>query len=563
MGRLGSKLLLSVFAAALVLSGCSTKQNEEPPKPETEKGSSTNAGTNSGGKEGAPDKLPDKYDPGIEVTTVVSTYPTTKYADGDDMNNNPWTRMLEQEYGIKVKTLWGVPDDQYEQKLNLNITSGEIPDFFRATSAQFKQLNEAELLEDMTEIYAKYATDNVRQVIDEAGPEVMKAAAIDGRLMGIPYTGVVKESASMLYVRKDWLKKVNLPEPQTMDDVLKIAEAFATQDPDGNGKADTYGLMADNELGGLDGFLNGYHAYRGIWLKDKENQLVYSSIQPEMKTALGKLQQLYQAGAIDHEFGVKAGGKVNEEIIAGRIGMFYSAMYAPGWPLQQSIDKDPNAEWQAYPMPSADGNPALAPHGLNVHASSYWVVRKGAEHPEAIFRMMDAWLDLQFLNKSDELFKKMITGENGSGWTISPIKMYRSFNNVNNHLALVPYLKGEETDKAKLTPDQRNLLKAVEKYLNGDKTNWSANAIWGIGGTGSVVDNYLKKNQFLADQFFGSPTPAMVDKAEVMKKLEITTFTKIIQGAPLEEFDTFVEQWYKQGGEQITKEVGEWYAQNI
>ncbi|MDG0808862.1 hypothetical protein [Cohnella rhizosphaerae] len=38
------------------------------------------------------------------------------------------------------------------------------------------------------------------------------------------------------------MKKLNLQAPKTMQDVLNISHAFATMDPDGNGKPDTIGL---------------------------------------------------------------------------------------------------------------------------------------------------------------------------------------------------------------------------------------------------------------------------------------------------------------------------------
>jgi len=51
----------------------------------------------------------------------------------------------------------------------------------------------------------------------------------------------------------------------------------------------------------------------------------------------------------------------------------------------------------------------------------------------------------------------------------------------------------------------------------------------------------------------------MSDKNATLTKMEYETFTKIIMGAaPIEEFDKFVENWYKLGGEQMTNEVNEW-----
>ena len=61
------------------------------------------------------------------------------------------------------------------------------------------------------------------------------------------------------------MKKLNLPEPNTMDDLAAIAEAFAKQDPDGNGKADTYGLALTKDIGlnsSSVGFFNGFGGFR-------------------------------------------------------------------------------------------------------------------------------------------------------------------------------------------------------------------------------------------------------------------------------------------------------------
>ncbi|HEY4431065.1 MAG TPA: hypothetical protein VGN87_08495 [Paenibacillus sp.] len=45
-----------------------------------------------------------------------------------------------------------------------------------------------------------------------------------------------------------------------------------------------------------------------------------------------------------------------------------------------------------------------------------------------------------------------------------------------------------------------------------------------------------------------------------MKKLVLQTYSKIIYGqSPIEEFDTMVANWKKSGGDEITKEVNDWY----
>lgn len=42
--------------------------------------------------------------------------------------------------------------------------------------------------------------------------------------------------------------------------------------------------------------------------------------------------------------------------------------------------------------------------------------------------------------------------------------------------------------------------------------------------------------------------------------MEEEVFTKIIMGDSIDLFDKFVEDWKKLGGDQITKEINEWYG---
>ncbi|MDF2671568.1 MAG: hypothetical protein K0R67_3874, partial [Paenibacillus sp.] len=200
--QIGALVSLCLVAVPL-LAACSNSDTKET------KGSQTPATTAADKKAAS-----EKYSPAIEMTTVNYSFATTKFFNGEDINNNIWTRTLEEKYGIKVKTQWYVPQTEYDKKTNLMIASGEIPDFFAATPQQFKQLAEAGLLEDMTKLYNDYAPDSIKKVMQGAGETVLKSATVDGKLMAIPWSGVAKEGPSILWIRKDWKQKLNLPDPK-------------------------------------------------------------------------------------------------------------------------------------------------------------------------------------------------------------------------------------------------------------------------------------------------------------------------------------------------------------
>ena len=57
---------------------------------------------------------------------------------------------------------------------------------------------------------------------------------------------------------------------------------------------------------------------------------------------------------------------------------------------------------------------------------------------------------------------------------------------------------------------------------------------------------------------YSGQTETMQAKWANLKKMEEETFAKIIMGkADISEFDTFVENWKNQGGDQILKEINE------
>ncbi|MGV7801932.1 hypothetical protein PJN14_30615, partial [Mycobacterium kansasii] len=68
------------------------------------------------------------------------------------------------------------------------------------------------------------------------------------------------------------------------------------------------------------GFFNGFGGFPQIWIEDAEGQLQFGSIQPEMKEALAKLQDMFKNKLIDPEFGVKDTVKVFETVTTHKIG---------------------------------------------------------------------------------------------------------------------------------------------------------------------------------------------------------------------------------------------------
>ena len=310
----------------------------------------------------APADINAKYDPPITVTAVRDQDASITFKQGEDFDTNNWTKAYQDELGITVKHNWIVPSDQYNAKLNIAIASGDLPDIFKVNGSQLKQLVDAGMLADLTDVYEKYASDLTKNAID-SGPLAKAAATFDGKLMAIPPDESGYEGGlNLLYLRSDWLQKLNLKTPTTWAELENVMDAFVNQDPDGNGKKDTFGLaltkdLYKNGVAESTGVFNAFGSHPNIWIEGADGQIVYGGIQPETRTALAKLQEMYKKGWIDPEFGVKDSGKVGEDFANNKVGVDYGALWDPLWPLQDTVTKNPNADWSVSPAVSATDKP--------------------------------------------------------------------------------------------------------------------------------------------------------------------------------------------------------------
>ncbi len=565
MTRTVATAATTALLLATVLSACSGGNNgNQASSSSSAPAESSAAASGSATESSAPAIDPlGKYDPPIEVTAIRPYDEMTKFVEGQNADNNEWISVYEEKLGIKLKHAWTFqgPGEQYDQKLNVAIASNDLADIMAVNPNQMKQMVEAGQLEDISGVYEGTASEFVKTSMNADGGVSLKSATFDGKLMGIPRLGSDIDNVALLWVRTDWLEKLGLPEPKTMSDVLAISKAFTTQDPDGNGKADTSGLALTKDLeggfAGFEGFLNGYHAYFNIWIKDASGKLVNGNIQPEMKAALAEMQRMYKDKEIDKEFGTKDGTKVAEAVTSGKIGMYYGQMWTPLWPLQGGKDLDPNMQWRPFAITSVDDKPALGQVPFSVN--QYYVVKKGAKNPEAAIKMLNLWFDMRY----DHPYQEEVYGATKDGietFKHSLIAGAPITYNIDKYRTITPRL--DSKDPSGLKPDVQLIYDDIMRYREGDNKGWGNERVFGPEGSFTVIEKYLETNSILRNEFYGAPTATIGEKGATLMTLLKETFTKIIMGAaPIDDFDKFVTDWKKLGGDQITQEINDWYAQ--
>lgn len=555
---------------AITLSGCSNNGNDvKPDSAGYTKAHSENTSPAASETNPSVDRSPfGKYDKPITIKVGKSVGPTDKYPEGDSIENNIWTRFYKEELGIDVKMAWtALMGEQYDQKAKLAIASGNMPDLMTVNAQQLAQLVENDQIADLTDAVKQNASELTNALLNADGGMAMKAVTYNGKIMAIPSTGSMIDSSNVLWIRQDWLDKLGLQPPKTIADLKKIAEAFTKSDPNGNGKSDTFGLGITKDLwsitgtAGLEGFFNSYHAYPTIWVNDGSGHLAYGAVQPANKQALADLQEMYRAGWIDPEFGVKDGGQVSEDISANKIGMLFGKMSTPFYFLA-TIMADPGIDWRPFPLPSFDATPAATQQDFPVQ--NYYVVRKGYEHPEAVVKMLNLaeevtrTSDSEIHNRLKPQFDAAL--DKTEGFAAFPIVFGDlPTKNITTYLNIKKAMETKD-ESVLTTKDERTSYEGLLDYIQtknpANVTYW---LVFGPNGSQSVLNEYYRNNRYVGTEFYGAATPAMTTKQSTLNKLIVQEFTKMIVGnSSIDRFDQFVRDWNKIGGEQITKEVNDW-----
>lgn len=480
---------------------------------------------------------------------------------GETLEDNRWTRLYEDELGIRIRYEWVSKGDLYDQKLGGALASGAIPDVVKVNAEQLRTLHNEGLIQELTEVYDQYASPFTKTILNQEGSAPFQRATIDGKLMAIPATTSSIEGAKYIWIRKDWLDRLELDPPRTMNDLLEISKAFTERDPDGNGLDDTYGFALTRSLlaplMGISGLLAGYEAYPTMWLEDKDGQLVYGGIQPQMREALLVLQRLYKDGQIDPEFGFKNSVQEEKLIADGKIGLFYGEQWG-SFLAQTSRIKEPDSDWQAYPIVSATSEPVRVPLPLSTY--QYLAVRKDYPHPEALIKLLNLHLEKNW-GETAEYEKYYSTPQ--PVWKLSPVTPYPALKNLEAFRQLEQFRS--TGDRSVLKAEAKAIQKYIEIYEAGKENRdagWGWKKTYGPDGAFSILEQYIRNDQLLYERFLGPPTSTMIEKQSVLYNLQIETYANIILGRPIEEFDRFVQDWNSLGGERMTREVNEWLRQS-
>lgn len=482
--------------------------------------------------------------------------------DGETYENNAYTRLLNERLNVQNQDVFEAMDEQYTDSVTMVIAQNDLPDVIIVEDLdELQYLVDNDMIADLTDSYNNCMSDTIKNIYGSYGRDILDVVTFGGKIMAIPETNI-SDGPNLIWLRKDWMDALGLSAPRTLSDVEEIIRQFKEKDPGHNGAGNTVGLVCDTSLCGgcgysseytLDIIFAAYGAFPKQWIYDEDGNVVYGSVQPEAKEALAHIHELYKEGILDQDFLMRTSSNLIELIVDGQCGSFFGPWWAPNNPLMQAVEQNKDAEWQPYLIATEESG--LTSYHTQNPSGKYIVVRKGYEYPEIACKIVSVLFDYLRYNDRDNQEIVDYYKEN-----VDPTARPFAINVDYNNALQICYGELNHVFAGDKSADELNVLEysyyeACESYLkdaeNASAEDWAA---YTSRITACKILNDGRTNK-VESLYFGE-TETMVTDWWSLENLESDTYLKIVTGeSSLDEFDRFVENWYQNGGETITKEV--------
>lgn len=361
--------------------------------------------------------------------------------------------------------------------------------------------------------------DKHGQAIKAAWPEEAWASVTDkdGNIWGVPRGGA--GVTYPLWIRTDWLEKLDLEMPKTLDELEVVLEAFKQNDPDGNGENDTIPILTDLKSMRM-AFVGGFtESGYGNWL-DSDGKMKPAELAPGYKDFLAKMAEWYQKGYIYKE-SFSQYDQV-EMFSTNRVGIsakWYSGISLNVPKIKQSI---PEME---YEIVRGITGPKGFLQTANRGGSSGMLISKKAANPEAVMKFIN-W---QYENVENHI--TMEFGAQGKAWEWSDDEKY--------------YIKTLE-DTSYAGEFQLSLGLPLEtKYsfddpLRSKHAQYLAEEINQLDMVKMPIDINTVYNQNILQE-------KVPNIGDIDRLIEEETIKFVMGARDLDEYDDFIDELYKAG----------------
>lgn len=293
---------------------------------------------------------------------------------------------------VKLKGIASKNQTDEELAFNLMVSSGELPDIiayeFPLELEKLGASGKMIPLESLIDLYAP----NIKKFWDENPNYKKDAVAADGHIYMIPnYNDCDNINTTQgYYIRKDWLRKLGLQEPKTVDELYKILIAFRDEDPNGNGKKDEIPIFVRGNTTRivLSSLVDIFKAHF-TWYDKNGTGPIFGPSEEEYKNAIKQLSKWYKEGLIDKEiFTRNIMGR--DYILSNNLGGFTCDWFSSTGDYNKKLKET---------IPNFDFSTILPLEYKGKNKTSFarenylggWGISSSAKDPVAIIKYFDFW----------------------------------------------------------------------------------------------------------------------------------------------------------------------------
>ncbi len=458
---------------------------------------------------------------------------------------------IEERFNVDIKPMF-YEQSNYNDKKTMLMAGGEVPDLIY-------ELDPANLAQDIDQ---DFVVEVPYETIEEYAPEYyayitdyVPAAWIYSRYedanWGIPNANHSHMISNRGIYRKDWLDKLGLEVPKTLDELHDVLYAFANNDPDGNGKKDTYGILGSSQYNKFFGQIFGAYGCLPFDWQEVDGKIVYGGLTDDCKEALKTLAAWYKEGIIHPDFPTASSDI--DQFNSGLVGYLVSnSYYNPDLStelINTVKENNPGAEVAYGFLPTGpDGESGMRAWGRAAHIVAFGNTEGyGAKVP----RMLKI-LEGMFTDK--EFYTTLKLGKKGEQWKDAPAntKSQYSFEMLPGYeSADEQRLKGLDVNLAgpgMFTP----IATDYDTYFSIRSDAWKA---W--------ANEWTDEKYSLTDTFF--KVDVVPSAAEYLMDLRIkqqAIMCEIIMGQKsIDAYAEFEKLWENNGGATMTEEANELKAE--
>lgn len=305
MNRFAAKGFLFISILLLMLLAACSGGNDQAANKTTEQVPSNQAKETDNKSADSP---AEQTEP-LPITFMVPSFDTELPND-----NSPVLQQLQAYTNTKL-TMQFVPNSSYDDTMNITLSSNMLPTVMVVNPKMPSFINAARsgAFWELSEYLQDYPN------LSQAHEIVLNNSSIDGKLYGVYRARTLGRMG--VSINKEWMDRLGLQPPTTIDEFYQLLKAFKEQDPDGNGVDDTYGIVITKYAGPWDMMQVWFGAPNKWGVDDESGKLVPTHQTAEYKEALQFFRKLYVEGLVNEDFAIMDPAVWNNAIINGEAGV--------------------------------------------------------------------------------------------------------------------------------------------------------------------------------------------------------------------------------------------------